>query len=159
MNEIDRTLPGRFVVSPEPKGKAKVTKTDIAWLAGFFDGEGCVMIRKRRLRWESMLRFVNSSWPIMRYISELTGGCLSIRQKDQPHNQFEVCLQHKRAERWAILMRPYLRIKADEVDLLLEFRKTIVRNRRRPLSSHIEDYRHQIAFCCKALKRRRYKIE
>jgi hypothetical protein len=156
--DITKSTGGQVVQTFLPRGANHLTTGDLAYIAGFFDGEGCVQVRKRGNRWEAMLRFINTSYPIMRWIADVTGGSLSTRKSYGPNRRrsFEVCLQHTQAEHWARLLRPYLRIKADEIDLLLEFRKTISENHRKKLSDEVDQYRHDIAWSCGVLKRRAY---
>lgn len=160
MGDISKQLPGQLVAVADKL----VSECDLAYLAGFFDGEGCVMVRKRGTRWESMLRFTNTSFPLMQHIATLTGASLSRRRPAKAGRKasFEVCLQHRRAEHWALAMRPFVRIKADEIDLLLEFRRTIIENRAeryRALAPELDARRVEIANVCAALKCRAYPID
>jgi hypothetical protein len=150
---FDRRMAGQSVLV----GEQLVSEGDLAYLGGLFDGEGCVSIRKRGDRWEAELRIVNTCLPVLMWVVSLTGGPICRRPKfGAGKDSFEVRLAHRRAERWGAALVPYLRIKQDEVALLLEFRKTITRNSRQPLSAEVEGYRRQIVSCCRALKRRRW---
>lgn len=154
---ISKRLPGQMVMTGDPKAPA-ISQCDLAYLAGFFDGEGCVQIRKRGKRWEAMLRFANTDRPLMIWLAGITGNCLSTRKPAKPgmKRSFEVCLQHVRAERWARLLLPFLRIKAAEVSLLIEFRKSVETNRHHPLSEDTENHRRDLEAVCRGLKRRRF---
>lgn len=134
----------------------RIGRSDLAYIAGFFDGEGCVQIRKRGHRWEAMLRIVGTDYPQMERLARTFGVNLSRRPGTGTNkSHFEVCLQHKRAERWARLLKPYCRVKADELDLLLAFRET-VHHGRTSVPASVEVHRREIAATCRALKRRRW---
>jgi hypothetical protein len=150
---IDRSSPGQLMLD------TGLSELDLAYIAGFFDGEGCVQIRKRGRRWEGMIRIVNTSFPIMAWLARATGSKLSRRPvaagNPKGRCSFELCLQHKKAFRWAVLLRPYSRIKRDELDLLINFRGTISHGAT-TVSPATETLRHEIAATCKALKKRRW---
>lgn len=137
------------------------TPDQLAYLAGFFDGEGSVLLRQRGRRWEANLRFLGTNLPVMHWISEVTGASLSRRPPARSGNKasFEVCLQHKKAERWANLLLPHLRIKRAEVELLLVLRRSIADNHRKPLAPGVQAYRQGIAATVKHLKRVRWHHE
>ncbi len=155
MNDIGKSIPGQIVtVLPG----AQVTTGDLAYLAGFFDGEGCVQVRKRGRRWEAMLRFANTNYPLMQWISDVTRTALSRRSpgKRSVRPSFEVCIQNRKAEAWARAMRPFARIKADEIDLLLEFRSTVGTHGKRYLPDDVDKFRLELAGMCSILKRRAF---
>jgi hypothetical protein len=69
----------------------EMTPTEAAWLAGFFDGEGCfgqyaAGREKRYLAW--ILKIDNTDLQALRYCQQIT-GCGTVRHKalKQPHHK------------------------------------------------------------------------
>lgn len=105
----------------------KLPATDAAYIAGFIDGEGSIFLyRKRPGKVALRLAIGNTDKAVLEWIAEVTGctGTLvAKRTKD--------VLRHKQAYHWnpgqresAQLLeaiRPYLRIKAQQADLALDF--------------------------------------
>ena len=93
----------------------------LAWMAGFFDGEGCVVILPRRAGG-------NHSAPQVRvaigqkdrrpleYIQSLYGGSI------HPHSSiYNLALSTAQATRFLRAIRPFLRVKDKVVDVVLDF--------------------------------------
>lgn len=108
---------------PTPTAK----ELEWAWLAGFFDGEGCVQIchrtQKRGLVWVLTIGIVNTYLPVMDRIAAMLGG--------RHWNKIRHSPKHKPCRYWsatgdeaqAVLkgVRPYLCVKHLQADLGIEF--------------------------------------
>lgn len=95
------------------------------YVAGFFDGEGCVNITVRGEFRQVCLRVMvaNTEPTILAALCAQFGGCLN---KPQRHNK-----RWKQSRQWSItghgairflsVIRPYSRIKSAQIDLAFEF--------------------------------------
>ena len=114
--------------------------TELAYIAGFLDGEGCITLVPRKKRgvhngYFSRVFISNTNESILRWVEFKLGGYVNVRKHTNPH-------KHKRGYQWYIsealcesfllLVRPYLRIKGEQADLLLEYRKTVRESKHYP---------------------------
>ncbi len=108
---------------------------ELAYLAGFFDGEGCVMINRnrkaygpeRKPRQYVRAMAVNTSGTPLYKLNELFGGHVTLLKRKND--------AHKDIYRWEIICRPaavflytiqpYLTIKYELIDLALEFYRSL----------------------------------
>lgn len=94
---------------------------EVAYAAGFIDGEGCIYIAKERYE----LRFsISQTNPIPLYrIQDLFGGKIGNYKKRIGTNKpiYELKLTGRRAYNALKILRPYLIVKADESDLAIEY--------------------------------------
>lgn len=101
-------------------------KTDIAWAAGFFDGEGCITTgtnRGRRQRHLPKLVLGNTSKTSLERLQTLLGGYLRLRrpQAGNRRNLWEWSVSGATATKAVLTtIRPYLFTKATEADVMLE---------------------------------------
>lgn len=114
-----------------------MTPTDLAWAAGFFDGEGCISIRqcaRRSAQYRTLtshdqfsLRIAvanRNPAPLDRFIA-LFGGVVSVRPHQSPTRGIAYALELYGAHAEAILRRllPYLVVKAELAAVALAFRE------------------------------------
>lgn len=98
---------------------------NIQWLAGFFDGEGCVHMRmdtRKRAVYSLQVMLTQNDESILREVQREFGGTV------YKHSG-------RRCWRWRITsapslvfleaIQPYVRIKKEQVDLAIQFIKTI----------------------------------
>ncbi len=95
-----------------------MTPTEAAWLAGFFDGEGCfgqyaAGREKRYLAW--ILKIDNTDLQALKYCQQIT-GCGTVRPKalKQPHHKQQwVWRVYSQRDIQALTtqMLPYLQVK------------------------------------------------
>jgi LAGLIDADG endonuclease len=105
---------------------------DKAYIAGFFDGEGSISIRKQNVKYYSVsyypsVSIVNTHKPVIKYIQNFYGGVLSL------HSQYETRRRVKKL--WKLIFRlkelkklltdlhDYLFIKKVQSEIVLEFLK------------------------------------
>ena len=112
---------------------------DLAWAAGFFDGEGCVILRKVKNTYAVRIAVsqVNPT-PIKRF-KDMFGGHISYQKSKNPNwsAQWKWEQDSKSASETLRLLQPYLCVKHDVVALALEFQK-LKRKGRRASATEIE---------------------
>lgn len=100
--------------------------TDIAYLAAFLDGEGCINISSRmaakgkRTSYRLELVLSNNCRPALSHLSGLFGG--SIHEVRPAHYQLRFGAQD--TDRILTLCLPYLLIKGKQARIALDFYKT-----------------------------------
>ena len=126
-----------------------VVSTDIAWLAGFFDGEGCIsfnshLVSGRGRRWVLKLVLANTHWPsVKRAAAMFPGlGCVHARmyrgKKWKPLLLWSV--SSVQAELVLSALMPYLVAKRDEAELALEAVALRRSHRRRQANGQIAGF-------------------
>lgn len=116
--------------NPEPSRKNLMTETDKAYIAGFFDGEGCVGYynaiksnKKCNPAYHASVSISNTDPRVIRWIGDIVGvGRYNIiRFKDGKRRVAYQWQLGKRSDVIAFLVtiRPYLKVKGDQVDVLL----------------------------------------
>jgi hypothetical protein len=109
------------------------TDLDIAWLAGVFDGEGCIglyprIIHGKRSGWDYFVVIANADAPLIRKAAEivthLTGKRPYIRSDMTRRGNRRVCYaitvqSRPRIIAWLEAMRPYLVAKGEQADIML----------------------------------------
>jgi len=103
----------------------------LAWLAGFVDGEGCITVLRGRTpkgnpRYDPYLTIANTDRPVLDAIAATLGhgGVYATTRRGLPHwRQGWAYMTHgARALALVGLLRPHLRVKGAQADLLLTFR-------------------------------------
>ena len=123
--------------------KKVLTNTEAAWLAGFIDGEGSIQIRWQRAKRDTHMTSsvasisISQAEPrteVLYWLQNKFGGAVSshgTNARNPNHNKaFRWLVTGTAAVEVAKLIRPYLKLKARHVDILLEHQQT-------KLSSHI----------------------
>jgi len=129
---------------------------ELAYLAGFFDGEGCVSIRRSGVSYSLMLEVtqLNPS-PLFRYQQRFGGRVYLKRDKRgyRPLHAWNVVAS--RASRALVEMLPYLDGKVDEARAGIEMQEHMLH----PLPDRAEELaiRERLHATCKALKKRTYE--
>lgn len=113
-------------------------KTDLAYVAGIVDGEGCISMRRRKggaCRPWCCVDIANTNEWLIRWLQFSFGGSIFIdhREKEGQEN-------HKRAYRLRLnqhasyeflkVIYPYLRIKKPQAEIALEFYQTTFKDGR-----------------------------
>lgn len=104
-----------------------MTVAELAYTAGFFDGEGCVIIlanKKQRMKSPSYdLRVcIDQVDPKpLRCIQKLFGGSLRFRNRQTGRSQFTLTFDGGKAAVFLKHIQPYLIVKVGQVALALEF--------------------------------------
>jgi LAGLIDADG endonuclease len=110
----------------------KIDPQDAAYIAGFFDGEGCInVIHSNRANGKGSFRlvlyFTNTHLPVLTWLREVIGtGSINPKWRKKPTHksawELKICARRNcRILLEAIL--PYSKIKRDRIELGLEFLK------------------------------------
>lgn len=130
------------------------TKADLAYIAGFFDGEGCVNFTTRGKHRSVLVRVLirNTDLSIIEHIRSLFGGRIEIaRFKTKPHWKPSYCwrIDADQAVDFLCIIEPYVRIKTEQI--LLAQLWSAVRNRS-PGVRWTDDYREMIDLLVKQMQ-------
>ena len=105
-------------------------EAEVAWLAGFFDGEGSVSIVKNRKRNTAFInaRIGNTCLPALERV-KLISGCGAIAEQRHKNPKWRrvwywtaACQQ---AAHFLTLVLPYLAIKREQAEIALQFQATV----------------------------------
>jgi hypothetical protein len=120
-------------------GNQQGNELDLAWLAGFIDGEGSIMFRVQRgARLKGMgltyyypaIRICNTGEPTLRVVTDIldaNGLPYHVSHRNEPvkenwHKAWDVEVKGlKRCAHWLSVIIPYLRTKQYKAILMLEF--------------------------------------
>jgi hypothetical protein len=100
-----------------------LSDVDAAYIAGFVDGEGCIMAEMRRDVVAIRLSAVNTKLPVLEWIRDTTGvGCISCKQWSNPRHapSYTWVAQSEAAQTVIQQLLPYLRVKHAQARLALE---------------------------------------
>lgn len=137
----------------------------IAWAAGFFDGEGSISVlhRKRknnRAGWFALhLCVVNTNRDALLALQDQWGGGIYARPpKPNRRPIFQWHLGDLAAEKFLRDVRPYLRVKAPQATLALEFRSYKQKSPYRFVSREQYDRMGEIAAAIRELNGGRKRV-
>lgn len=98
-----------------------------AYIAGFLDGEGSVILYRRRDKVAMRVGFANTNKPILDWIAQVTDcGGFATKEGNGAHKRGYI-LQFNADAAASLLrqIRPYLHIKATQADLALDFQERL----------------------------------
>ena len=114
--------------------KRELTHTEVAYLAGILDGEGCISILKMRMKrpygvywhYALQLRIGNTYLPLLEWICERVGGKIYAQTyvtnwRGNRKQAYHWHMQGRQAANFLALVRPYLIVKSEQADLAMEF--------------------------------------
>lgn len=134
--------------------------TDLAWAAGFLDGEGYFGIQRNKRVGHDQLWIVVTApqvdpLPLLK-LRSLFGGAIYHRQSKSiaSADQYDWHISNRLAARMLHLLFPYFVLKGPRVDLLLEFDALLLRKGKRRLTDREIAKRDEIANAIKALNRK-----
>jgi hypothetical protein len=121
--------------------KRVIAETDLAYLAGFIDGEGCIgIVTQRRSRHPDRPNYVlrltvsNTNPLPLRKFQAAHGGSLHLDMKQRGKDLWKPsgvwCLSDDRCATLLAQLLPYLIVKREQALLAIEFR-TLMRNHKR----------------------------
>lgn len=133
----------------------RVSEIDLAYIAGFFDGEGCVAIDLAKHaginKQQLTVTIVNTYKPLIDELHSHYGG--SIMESNGRFIAYRLCWRSRKAARFLQDVLPYLKIKRAEAELALEFQAHISSGvKGRLVTSESASYRERCAAKMKALK-------
>ncbi len=150
---------------------------EIAYIAGLFDGEGYIRINRWKKPNSTHIRYnlycgINMTHkPVIGFIQQQFGG--SLHEIDRrPKNEkwrpvFNWICGSSAAANFITQLRPYLIVKAPEVDLALEFQRNVEENKSflkrlpkagSPERDAVMQYRHDLYVRIAALKHVSYPL-
>jgi len=103
-------------------------KTDYAYIAGLFDGEGCIHISKRKSGYYQLRIVVsNTNEMIIRWLGFAFTGCVwGKKPKGNRRASWTWGVSDRKAEAFLKLIHPYLILKKPEAELAFKFMQTKV---------------------------------
>ena len=115
-----------------------MSETDLIYIAGFFDGEGCITIdawkSRKRQQFALRVRINNNDLEILTFIKNILGGSICIASRaNEKHKTYKTCYA------WAVAccsasrvlqkLLPYLKHTKKQALLALEFQELIQRGK------------------------------
>lgn len=104
-------------------GKNTITTT-IAYIAGFFDGEGCVRIKQASQRGNSyyvIAHITNTNRKILEKVEELFGGNTRTQERGVNKTVYNWSLSSSEAVDFLKTLSPFLHEKKEQVELAIYF--------------------------------------
>lgn len=134
---------------------------ELAYLAGFWDGEGSFGIywHKGSSRHFATVQMTNTDHKIVQTFHERFGGRIHLygqKGHQNKHWHWSLNASTNKIRVFLLAMTPYLRQKKEEAETLMEFCNTIsVDHKGRAVSPEVIEYRYKLAARIKDLKRNR----
>lgn len=142
----------------KPYDLSKVTPIDLAYLAGFIDGEGCFFIGNfltiskctgnKYFNYHCILKISNNSIEVLKWINETFGGrttLLNKKTKDKSRNfiTYDCYFTGNCLTDLTQMLLPYLKLKRPQAEVMLKMRATFPRSGSsgRWRSEEIDSYR------------------
>jgi len=144
----------------------KIALNDLAYIAGFIDGEGSLGIRKRVKKntgnsyHTAFLVIHNTYEPTMKWLQALIGGSLrkipqySKNKKVKHKDIFVLSIEPRILRVFLPRVLPYLKQKKEHAEILLIFLKTKVYGRGRPIPTFILVQRDKLTQQIRSLNER-----
>lgn len=105
------------------KGKNTIT-TEIAYTAGFFDGEGCVRIKKANQGGNSyylIAHITNTNPVILKKVQDLFGGNTRVQEKGRNKPIYNWYITSSEANDFLKTLQPFLIEKKSQAELGIKF--------------------------------------
>lgn len=145
----------------EPSVK-NVSPTDLAYIAGFFDGEGHIRIQRHSKRCRTMTLQCQISqvteYPLV-WIQERFGGTISgrlIKYAGGLRPIYSWQISSLGAEKFLRAIYPYLQVKQDEADVAILFRETFrpqhVKGGHKKMDESVIEFRQECSDKLKSLR-------
>ena len=120
-------------VEPKLLGSQSASAKELAYIAGFLDGEGCFSLVPRKKGGKVngyfvRVNVVNTNRAIIVWMREIFGGNLYMRKRQKKNHKVAWSLTLSEVQAGALLRRvlPYLRVKQQQAKLLLAYRESVV---------------------------------
>jgi hypothetical protein len=125
----------------KPYDLSKVTPLDLAYLAGFIDGEGCFFIGhhinvskctgNKYPNYHTSLKISNNCLEVLEWILKTFGGRITKFNKNRMHDRnfftYEIYMTGNLLTDISEMLLPYLKVKRPNAIVMLEMRKTFSR--------------------------------
>lgn len=106
-------------------GRETIT-AKISYIAGFFDGEGCVRLKQSNQNEHSyyvIAHITNSNRAILEHVQDLFGGAIRRVEKKVNKTTYSWCITSAEAVDFLETLSPFLREKLEEARLAIKFHK------------------------------------
>jgi len=130
-------------------------ETDVAYVAGFMDAEGCICIVKAKTRYFLKVVVANTNSGALRRVQEVMNRNVSMYKDNRKrHSQlFYLAVYGKSAKSFLERIMPYLRVKKTQALLAVDFQSKVQNKPKLPI--YVQDnYREQVSL----LKHRPYSV-
>ena len=138
------------------------TNAELAYIAGFFDGEGCVCIYRVRNRTYALAVSVSQVDPRpLIFVSKFFGGKVSARPPQKGHSKlpyFQWRLSASNACYFLEQILPFLINKKDQATIAIEFQENIGHRSVYRLSDNVVSIRRGLAEKAAFLKKQLYSL-
>jgi len=95
-----------------------IQDTDLAYAAGFFDGEGCIMIAKNGA---VDVRITNTALNVLQKLQSVFGGNIGNRTQRVNKKQYSYCFYGDNAIEFIKKIKPFLVEKLPQAETILEY--------------------------------------
>lgn len=105
------------------KGRNTIT-TEIAYIAGFFDGEGCVRIKQANQGGNSyyvIAHITNTNESILKDVEKLFGGKTRMQERGKNKDVYNWCVTSSEAVDFLKTLSPFLKEKKEQAELAIYF--------------------------------------
>ena len=118
-------------------------ETELSYLAGLIDGEGCFLIRRVGTSLQARVTIANTAKSVMDWLKNTFGGCWweTQRPEENHKNLFTWEMSGKLIQKLLPQIFPYLIIKQEPAKIILEFLSTLTRSCKLGLSQEVRDHR------------------
>mgnify|MGYP001241439435 CR=1 FL=1 len=107
-----------------------MTEVELAYVAGLFDGEGCVNIWKHNdrgvMRHRLRATLANTHKPFGEWLKREFGGSVTVYKSQQHKTLYTWSVYGKACARFLGQIIPYLRLKQDQAVVAIEFQKRMI---------------------------------
>jgi len=120
----------------------------LSYLAGIMDGEGTFYIGVNGNKFNSRMYVVNTDERLIEWLKNTFGGLVYKRnslKNPQWKTRYEWIIEKSRIDPICKAVIPFLIIKRDQAELMINFRQTFTKNRRPKITDEIRINR--LAFC------------
>lgn len=131
-------------------------ESELSYMAGFFDGEGCMgvywdKIKNNKKRYYPMIKLTNNNKSILKEFEDrFEGGIYKHHTSRQCWDW--VIKGGKKTTYFLEIMTPYLRQKKEQAETLMEFCNTITPGNT-PITPELQIYREKLSNKLKRLKK------
>lgn len=131
----------------------KIADTDLAWLAGFFDGDGSIHAAEyRNHKFRLRLSFGQKDPAPLVRIQELLGGYLRCKNQNHPDSFCSAHMHYlayggKASYDILKLIRPYVVAKKEQVEVALILHDMPTRKAQVPLAQRLKDLKRTYMEC------------
>lgn len=111
-----------------------ISETELAWVAGFSDGEAYIGVEKRKPRGQHKspeylptIEIANTNQGVVKFLRDLFGGRVQpdLKRKPSEKQAYKWAIHSKQAVHVLKELCPYLRLKQKQVELVLELAEGI----------------------------------